>query len=60
MIKGEQDGDIFVILCTKCGKPTNNEYLGRDPVMPSFKATSTAFHLISPPFIFKKACIASH
>ena len=39
MIKGEQDGDFFVILCTKCGKPTENEYLGRNPVMPCFKAT---------------------
>ncbi len=38
-IKGITSADYFNILCEKCGGATKNEYLGKDPTVPRFKAT---------------------
>lgn len=38
-IKGVMTGDYFKIVCEKCGSGTKNEYIGWDPVVPSFKST---------------------
>ena len=35
---GKPEVDYFVLLCAKCGVPTQNEYLGKDPTMPYFKS----------------------
>ena len=38
-IKGVMTGDYFKVECRKCGKGTQNEYLGWDPFVPRLKAT---------------------
>ena len=38
-IKGFDLGEYFELRCEECGDATQNEYLGRDPVMPKFRAT---------------------
>ena len=37
-IKGQTGADYFLIICEKCGKETENEYLGYDPAVPHFRA----------------------
>jgi len=37
-LRGTTDVDYFKIVCANCGTETQNEYLGKDPTMPHFKA----------------------
>jgi hypothetical protein len=38
-IEGKPSEGLFIIICAKCGNPTENEYLGYDPWVPRFRAT---------------------
>jgi|WetSurSiteA1Bulk_404760.scaffolds.fasta_scaffold438683_1 hypothetical protein len=37
-IEGKPVSDYFEILCSQCGNPTRNEYLGYDPYVPRVRA----------------------
>lgn len=37
-IRGHETADYFQIVCEKCGTPTKNKYLGRDPSVPHFES----------------------
>jgi hypothetical protein len=38
VISGGDDGGYFHIMCRRCERPTDNEYLGGDPSVPHFRA----------------------
>jgi DNA-directed RNA polymerase subunit RPC12/RpoP len=37
-LKGFNRGQYFVFVCGKCKAVTQNEYIGKDPIMPQFKS----------------------